>query len=914
MPEVLEKLSPDRDLQCYFYRPVHPVSGRGSAVAALSNAGPNGFTVSGTWRQQFDWCVVEWNRDNAFEHPVLRYLPDGDLSGLTLTYREIRTNCIAFDSKLYDAVDRRFLRIWAPDAGGDEQVWYAELSRYAAPVAGSAVPASATFTLAGTLAENDYVELSWLDEHYYHQITASDTIAGVLNSLAFAVNQSSPTVEAAVQGTDQIVLTCRQAGADGNLLGVLALASGAEQWTPAHQLMSGGQSPAQWEITLNFASLRDYTKGDPQIGVPIPAANIRKMRWTWAAALQPGPFERSEFAVVVSNWTVTGANRAYRVAGPYSRRFEDDDRRIVYTGAWSEERGNFSGGTIRKTTEAGAKCRLDYQAQTAHRLYLGSLRAAAVGGVAVKVDSEPDRTFHLAAPGENFVVRLDLGEHGPGSHSVELTVTSPNFYFDFFELAVPVDTVSEQPENPRQTLATDWDTDHSLALAPERVAWMMKMLGFTGRANHYAGALLFYEMHIPDNVYATGTVAFSGAAEWGAVAQITIAGTVYSRVTLITDTLESVAKAFEYLINNGSTAVWAQASGAVLTIQARALGTAGNDISLAASSSMPQLVITVSAPSLAGGVDGKWLTDRTVVPRLNRAARDWHRAYFAALKSYGIEAAAAFSMELEHGDDSVQTGLAKRYPDGQPVWLDTPALQTNFSPVSRDFWKQVYLDMANLMDEAGVTPYLQFGEVQWWYFPGPGANPLLWTHGGMPFYDSYSKTAFEDQFGRPLHVFVSNSESPAPWPEEAAFLPNLIGEFTQAIQNFVRAAFPQAKFEVLYPPDVNDYPLTRVVNLPVQWGPGNIDVLKTENFTYTGSRNLNKSRESIRLPLDRGFPRSRAAHLVGVHNSSEPWDWERRLAMGELCESVVLFALDQFTMIGYKVPLGAGVRRTVFLG
>src|SRR6185436_5102771 len=114
-----------------------------------------------------------------------------------------------------------------------------------------------------------------------------------------------------------------------------------------------------------------------------------------------------------------------------------------------------------------------------------------------------------------------------------------------------------------------WDRDHSLALGPEGVAWNMKRLGFTGRVNHYTGALLFYELHNPENVYATGTVTFEGEAVFGQTVQITISGTVYSRVTLITDTLESVAQAFAYLINNGSTGVWAEAAGTVLTIQAR---------------------------------------------------------------------------------------------------------------------------------------------------------------------------------------------------------------------------------------------------------------------------------------------------------------------------------------------------------
>jgi len=91
MAEILEKLRPDRDLQCYFERP--------SGIAALSATSATGFTLSGCWRQQFDWAVIEWNRDNVFEHPMLRNLPDGDLSGLQLSYEETRTNCIALDSR-----------------------------------------------------------------------------------------------------------------------------------------------------------------------------------------------------------------------------------------------------------------------------------------------------------------------------------------------------------------------------------------------------------------------------------------------------------------------------------------------------------------------------------------------------------------------------------------------------------------------------------------------------------------------------------------------------------------------------------------------------------------------------------------------------------------------------------------------
>ncbi len=54
------------------------------------------------------------------------------------------------------------------------------------------------------------------------------------------------------------------------------------------------------------------------------------------------------------------------------------------------------------------------------------------------------------------------------------------------------------------TLATDWDTEHSLALAPERTAWMIESLGFAGRQNHYVGALWFYELVEPGECLRVG--------------------------------------------------------------------------------------------------------------------------------------------------------------------------------------------------------------------------------------------------------------------------------------------------------------------------------------------------------------------------------------------------------------------------
>jgi hypothetical protein len=162
MPQQIQKLSPDRDLQCFFFQP--------SAVAALSGASPAGFTMSGTWRQQFDWAVIEWNRDNVYEHPAFRNLPDGDLSGLTLTYDETRQNCIALDSSLFATVDWPSLRVWATPVGGSETIYYVPLSAHSQAIAGSYQCAYADFTLSGTVTAGDYVGLAILTEHHTYQL------------------------------------------------------------------------------------------------------------------------------------------------------------------------------------------------------------------------------------------------------------------------------------------------------------------------------------------------------------------------------------------------------------------------------------------------------------------------------------------------------------------------------------------------------------------------------------------------------------------------------------------------------------------------------------------------------------------------------------------------------------------------
>ena len=517
MPETLQKLTPDRDLQCYFFEP--------SAVAALSATSASGFTVSGTWRQQFDWAVIEWNRDNVFEHPAFRYLPDGDLSGLTLIYQETRENCISLDSDLYPTVAWPTLRIWA-NPGSGEQTYQIPLASYASPIAGVYQPATVQFTLRGSPTTLDYVGIAFLSEHYPYQMDSGDTLAFAIQNIVAGINAFSPTMTASATGTTITITyvgtgrpTSSTTGANGNVIGAYTYVSGSqtETWDAPSRLFSGGTSPTQWQLTLPFAAL-----SDPVLGT-VPANAIRKLRWTYSAALQTGAFVRSEFQVVVSSWTVSGTGQAYSIAGPGSQRIEDDSSQVQYIGTWTTAAGNFSGGTIHSTGVPQSSVSCTYSGSQNHSLYLGTRLIAAGTTISVVLDAGTPSTVNLSLSGEDVLIRTLLGQLSSGSHTVTVTHDGSNgtfFYFDFFEIAIPSTTLPTETTELKLTAATDWDTLHSQALAPERTAWIIDSLGFQARVNHYAGALWFYELNCVGQQYASATITFSGSPDPNLITRI----------------------------------------------------------------------------------------------------------------------------------------------------------------------------------------------------------------------------------------------------------------------------------------------------------------------------------------------------------------------------------------------------------
>ena len=166
------------------------------------------------------------------------------------------------------------------------------------------------------------------------------------------------------------------------------------------------------------------------------------------------------------------------------------------------------------------------------------------------------------------------------------------------------------------------------------------------------------------------------------------------------------------------------------------------------------------------------------------------------------------------------------------------ASETSLPPTSLAFGKQVSREMAGRLVTAGRVPFLQFGEVEWRCFPDAT---------GIRQVDDHTKQEFQAVHGRPISGTANNSVSPSQYPGEAAFLPTLIGGFTEHMMSCVRQTVLACKFEVLYPADVNKPQFSRAVNLLATWTPAALHCFKSESLTYTYSPNLDKSAASMKF-------------------------------------------------------------------
>ena len=148
--EQIRKFQPDRT----FY--LRGFDGAGAA-AALFQTSPTGFSVCGVFRDMADFCVlVIYDADNTFEHYSVRYLPDFDLSGMTLNFNLNYLGLQPIDSAKYSWIDWAQLDVITTEGVSKQVV----LWDHASLAGGNYTTAQGSFTISAVGSCTTYDRLT----------------------------------------------------------------------------------------------------------------------------------------------------------------------------------------------------------------------------------------------------------------------------------------------------------------------------------------------------------------------------------------------------------------------------------------------------------------------------------------------------------------------------------------------------------------------------------------------------------------------------------------------------------------------------------------------------------------------------------------------------------------------------------
>ena len=207
--------------------------------------------------------------------------------------------------------------------------------------------------------------------------------------------------------------------------------------------------------------------------------------------------------------------------------------------------------------------------------------------------------------------------------------------------------------------------------------------------------------------------------------------------------------------------------------------------------------------------------------------------------------------------------------------------------------------------------------------------------GSMGFYDPVTRAAANAALGRDLYKFTCQDDDPTVnGGADVNFLAAQLKAHVDAILAAVLAAHPNAKFELLYPDDVNHsvcyvnaqnpYPqggrLNAAVNLPPQWRtkPGSgFDRIKVEALSWGATyRNLDLANEAVTFAFSGAMSWTPAdvAYLIPWFNGACPWPSELQLSSSAGIGLINFWAYDHLALMSWPVPFPTSTRRSLFAG
>ncbi|MEJ5369984.1 MAG: hypothetical protein WHT08_16855 [Bryobacteraceae bacterium] len=743
--------------------------------------------------------------------------------------------------------------------------------------------------------------------HHIDAAYVCQQLAAQINGADYAAAAAPFALRAEAQATTLRIETV-EGGYDANFLRMYAVWKNDRLRTAEPEAaFGGGRSTAKLRVTLDFSAL-----GQTQ---------IRRMWLTLAPQLaNGGDYTGAEWLAKFTNWQVSGPEETLRlrVAGPESLRVESVDGRCHYFGGWIPEAGFFPGGLAQVAQAPGAAVEVRYHCGQPHALWVWTRLGKQQGAATVEIDGSPQGRFSARLePEESVLTRRRLAALLPaGSHVVRLTSDSADpFCFAGLEAVVESDPPEPPPAQSWMTPALDYSTDHAYKLPPARILWNLRNLGCSGELNEYIGIFWWNRRRRVGGALAEVAVDFGGTFAPGDQVFVRISGQTLGKSVLQQETPEQIARHFALIVNATSVGLWARSEGSRLVLRARSATAAYRFFVEAWVASAPGSTGTATGGGwIQGGAMGRWEVDTAASQALNPGARAWHEDLYRLCTLEGRPVTTAFSMELVEPPEE----LAARFPDGAPVRTDMGfgnlySTHCAFGPAMLAFHQKALLETAALMQAAGLTPRLQMGEFTWWYFTNfSAANP----DGGMAYYDEDTRAAAQAALGRPLHVFRSPNDDPGVnGGADALFLRNRLRDYAAALAAAVRAAFPNAELEVLFPYDVN-HPvpagihllggrLNRFVNFPEEWASkaqAPFDRFKIEALDFgVWSRNLDLSRSTLEFAAGLDWPRQAVRAMIALFRGGAPWRKETAMARQLGFGGVSLWAFDHVCIFGWNL-------------
>lgn len=727
--------------------------------------------------------------------------------------------------------------------------------------------------------------VTWQSGEKFTAIPAGSTIW--INGAAYTVDSVASATALTLTGSagtqSGVRYLAERGGRDGNMLRCYGIWKNANlRFDAASYVLTGGSSDCTWRVEIDFSA----HGMDP----------LRQAWLSFAPALANGAaYAETEWTATFTNWSCSDPNAMLplTVAGPGSVRVGSRDRWAQYEGSgWAEQdANNLWRGFARVSKTAGDELRIRYHCQHAHDLWLGTAlyRDKGIVGVQLDGDAASDLDCYLDVDAAVMTRRRLRSSVAAGQHEVLLTINGMKhassldtwFSFDYLEAAVAGDPPAPAVIYPDVSAAIDYDTDHSYKLPPGRVLGMLGQMGLHGPVNEYIGVFWWNQRKRVGGVFHSLSITFGGTWVDGDAAFVQIGAFAMGKSVFPADTIETIAAHFAHFINGTLVAMWAETTANPGEVRIHVRTPVWGD-----SYGVSQVSAggTISATGdLATGTEGTWVIDDAAGNPVNFPTRKWHEDLYQQVAVKGWQIVTSYSMELVDPPEEPGAVWAARFADGTVVQTDTgfgALSSTHCSFVSRVLALQqaAFRESARMMTDAGLTPWLQFGEFLWWFFSSVARTvlnlsgneiqtdaphglatgdraviagtrvldgtrtiavsapdrftvdgallPGAWTGtgqvrgGSMGYYDAETTAAAALALGHALPLFTCQDDDPDAFDAgaDAAWLAERLRAHIDAIRTHVLAAYPTAKFEWLHAYDVNHAQCYHSLPLPFPQG------------------------------------------------------------------------------------------------